>query len=119
MKTLTEKEVIEKCKEAFARYGIPEIVKSDCGTQFASEFRRFAREFDFEHITSSPKYSQSNGAAEAAIKIAKSIFKKCKDDVNLSLLAYRTSLEDGFTPAELIFYRKIRSRLPMLSNLLD
>lgn len=68
---------------------------SDCGTQFASEFRKFALEYDFKHITSSPKYSQSNGAAEAAVKVAKSIIKKCKDDVNLGLLAYRT------TPLEL------------------
>lgn len=120
LKNLTEKEIIKKCKEAFARYGIPEIVRSDCGTQFASEFRSFAKEFDFEHVTSSPKYSQSNGAAEAAVKIAKGIIKKCKEDVNLGLLAYRTTpLENGFTPAELMFSRKIRSRLPMLPNKLE
>ncbi|XP_018403210.1 PREDICTED: uncharacterized protein K02A2.6-like [Cyphomyrmex costatus] len=117
LKTLTEREVITKCKEIFARYGIPETVRSDCGTQFASEFRRFAKEYDFEHITSSPKYSQSNGAAEAAVKIAKNILKKCKEDVNLGLLAYRTTpLENGYSPAELLFSRKIRSRLPILPD---
>lgn len=29
---LTQKEVIRKCQESFARFGIPEIVRSDCGT---------------------------------------------------------------------------------------
>lgn len=85
----------------------------------ASEFRRFAGEYDFEHITSSPKYSQSNEAAEAAVKIAKNILKNvkmiyilCKDDIHLGLLAYRTTpLENGYTPAELLFSRKIRSRI--------
>lgn len=117
LKSLTEKEIIEKCKETFARYGIPEIVRSDCGTQFASGFRNFAKDYDFKHITSSPKYSQSNGEAEAAVKTAKSILKKCKNDVNLGLLAYRTiPLKNGFSPAELMFSRKIRSRLPTLPN---
>lgn len=54
LKTLTECEVINKCKEAFARYGVPEIVRSDCGTQFASQFRNFATDYDFQHVTSSP-----------------------------------------------------------------
>lgn len=54
------------------------------------------------------------------MKIAKSIIKKCKDDVNLGLLAYRTtSLENRFTPAELMFSRKIHSRVPMLPNKLS
>jgi hypothetical protein len=78
LRTLTEQKIITKCKEAFARYGIPETVRCDCGTQFASEFRRFAIEYDFEHVTSSPKYSQSNGAVEAAVKIAKNILKNAK-----------------------------------------
>ncbi|XP_026825696.1 uncharacterized protein K02A2.6-like [Ooceraea biroi] len=118
-KTLTVAEVISKCKEVFARFGIPEIVRSDCGTQFAFEFRKFAADYDFEHITSSPKYSQSNGAAETAVKIAKSIIKKCKDDIALGFLAYRTTpLDNGFTPAELMFSRKIRSRVPILPRYL-
>jgi len=113
---MLESEIIVKLKNLFARYGIPEIVRSDCGTQFSAKFRDFAGEYDFQHITSSPKYSQSNGEVEAAVKIAKKIIKKC-DDVFIGLLAYRTTkLENGFSPAELMFSRKIRSRLPTLSK---
>ena len=114
LKSMTESEIIENCKSVFARLGIPEIVRSDCGTQFSSGFRKFANEFDFKSVTSSPKFSQSNGAAEAAVKIAKSILKKCKD-ISLGLLAYRsTPLENGFSPAELLFSQNIRSRVPIL-----
>ncbi|XP_011884023.1 PREDICTED: uncharacterized protein K02A2.6-like [Vollenhovia emeryi] len=114
LKTMSEHEIIDKCKNLFARFGVPEIVRSDCGTQFSSAFNRFANGYDFKHITSSPKFSQSNGAAEAAVKIAKNIIKKC-DDVNLGLLSYRTTpLENGYSPAELMFSRKIRSRVPVL-----
>lgn len=119
LKTMTEKEVIENCKSVFSRFGIPEIVRSDCGTQFSSGFKKFAKDFDFIHITSSPKFSQSNGAAEAAVKIAKNIIKKC-DDVEIGLLSYRsTPLENGYSPAELLYSRKIRSRLPTLHKNLN
>lgn len=67
-------------------------------------------------MTSSPKYSQSNSAAEAAVKIAKNILKKC-DDISLGLLAYRSPpLENEYFPAELMFSQRIRSSLPTLSK---
>jgi len=114
LKSLTEKIVIGKCKKVFARFGIPEIVRTDPGTQFSADFKQFARDFDFRHITSSPKYSQSNGEVESAVKVAKMILKKCKD-VNKGLLSYRsTPLSCGYSPAELMFSRKIRSLVPML-----
>ena len=116
LKTLTEREVIDICKKLFSRYGIPEIVRTDNGTQFASEFKKFASAYDFVHVTSSPCYAQSNGSAEAAVKIAKNLVKKA-DDINLALLAYRTTpLENGFSPAEMMFSRRVRSTLPLLSS---
>lgn len=114
LKSMQEAEVVAICKGIFARYGIPEVVRSDNGTQFASGFKAFAKEYDFQHFTSSPKFPQSNGAAEAALKIAKNIIKKC-DDICLGLLSYRsTPLENGYSPAELMFSRKIRSRVPVV-----
>lgn len=100
----------------FSRLGVPEIVRSDPGTQFSTKFVNFAKEFDFKPIQNSPKYSESNGAVEAAVKIAKSIIQKC-EDVEKGLLSYRsTPLENGYSPAELLFSRKIRSLVPMLPS---
>ena len=58
----TSKAVIYKLKQHFARHGIPSTVFSDNGPQFDSDkSRRFARDWEFNHITSSPGHSQSNG----------------------------------------------------------
>ena len=64
--------IIKKLKCHFARQGIPDIVISDNGPQFACEkFSNFASEWDFEHRPGSPGHQQTNGKAEAAVKEAK------------------------------------------------
>ncbi|UYV61647.1 K02A2.6-like [Cordylochernes scorpioides] len=51
---------VDFCKSIFARHGIPETVVSDNGTQFGSarEFAYFARQYEFTHVTSSPRFPQ-------------------------------------------------------------
>jgi len=42
-------------KGMFSRYGVPDIVVSENGPQFASaEFTKFAKQWHFEHVTVSP-----------------------------------------------------------------
>ena len=108
----TASSVIEAMKATFARHGIPEIVRSDNGPQFAGrEFQDFANAYGFTLITSSPRYPRSNGEAERAVQTAKALLKKNKD-LYLGLLAYRsTPLQNGFSPAELLMGRKIRTTL--------
>ena len=77
LKSTNADEVITHTKSIFARHGIPEVVLSDNGPQFASAaYRQFAENFQFEHITSSPYYPQSNGEAERAVGTIKSLLKK-------------------------------------------
>ncbi|UYV79296.1 hypothetical protein LAZ67_17001982 [Cordylochernes scorpioides] len=112
---LTANVVVRSCKSIFARHGIPETVVSDNGTQFgaAREFANFARQYGFTHVTSSPRFPQSNGMAEAGVKIAKLILKK-NQDPSLGLLEYRsTPLENGYSPAELLMGRELRKTLPI------
>ncbi|UYV65139.1 K02A2.6-like [Cordylochernes scorpioides] len=112
---LTANVVVRSCKSIFARHGIPETVVSDNGTQFetAREFSNFARQYGFTHVTSSPRFPQSNGMAEAGVKIAKLILKK-NQDPSLGLLEYRsTPLENGYSTAELLMGRKLRTTLPI------
>ena len=67
-------------KSIFARHGIPEKVMSDNSPQYASEmFKKFAAEYGFEHVTSSPRCPQSNGTAEHAMKTVKGMFEKNED----------------------------------------
>ncbi|XP_060085463.1 uncharacterized protein K02A2.6-like [Ylistrum balloti] len=104
--------VVDHLKSIFARHGIPEIVRSDNGPQYCSDvFRQFSAEYEFEHVTSSPRYAQSNGEAERAVQTVKRLLDESKDQY-LTLLSYRTTpLETGQCPAELLMGRKLRSTL--------
>ena len=83
----TSEEVILHTHSMFARHGIPEVVVSDNGPQFSAElYAEFARQYGFEHITSSPYHPQCNGEAERAVKTMKCLLKKSGDHY-LALLA--------------------------------
>ena len=100
-------------KAIFARLGIPELVKSDYGTQYMSrEFARFAESYGFTHTQSDPCHQSDNGAAERAVQTIKNLLSKA-DDPYLAMLNYRvTPQAHGFSPAELMFGRTLRTRIP-------
>ena len=110
--TVTSRSVIKEIKEVFARYGIPDVLVTDNGTQFASaEFAVFAETWSFEHHTSSPRYPQSNGKAENAVQTVKRLFKKCKvsdQSEYLALLDWRNTPTEGvgISPAQRLFGRR-------------
>ena len=83
--------VVQLTKAHFARFGIPERLITDNGPQFiSSEYKQFASEYGFEHVTSSPYWPQGNGKAEAAVKIVKRMYQKNKD-IHLALFDYRNT----------------------------
>ena len=116
----TSSEVIRQLRIIFARHGIPREVISDNGPQFASwEFSKFAKAYDFIHTTSSPRYPQSNGEAERAVRTIKALLKKAHDPP-FALLAYRsTPLKNGYSPAELLMCRKLHSTVPVVPEQLQ
>ena len=70
--------VIKALNSMFSRYGAPDVVISDNGPQFDSaEFAAFGKTWKFQHQTSSPRYAQSNGKTENAVKTITQLFKKC------------------------------------------
>ena len=111
--------VITVLKSWFARHGIPITVMSDNGPPFNSEsFQDFSDEWDFNHITSSPHHPQSNGKVENAVKTCKSLLKKARDDKQdplLSILEWRNTPTEGVgaSPAQLLYGRRTRTRLPV------
>ena len=120
LNSTTSKGVVQHLRSIFSRHGIPETIISDNGPQFASScFQSFSKEYDFTHSARSPKYPQANGAAERAVKTVKGLLSK-NSDPYLAMLCYRaTPLENGFSPAELLMGRKIRTTLPVLPKMLN
>ena len=116
--------VIKKMKTHFARYGIPDQVVSDNGPQYTSHhFANFSRTWAFEHITSSPGHSQSNGMAESAVKTAKRIIKRAKEsktDVYLAILDHRNTPKQSTrnSPAQSLMNRRTKTLLPTTASLL-
>ena len=106
-------EVVRCLNSIFSHHGIPENVRFDNGPPFDSaEYAKFANDWGFMIATSSQKFPKSNGEAEPAVQTAKSILKKGQDQAK-ALLAYRsTPLACGYSPAQLLMGRNIRSTVP-------
>jgi len=87
---------------------------ADNGPQYSSEaYAAFTRQFQFEHVTSSPRYPQSNREAERAVQMVKNLLKK-EADLHFALLSYRsTPLKCGFSPSKLLMARKLRTNVPI------
>lgn len=117
--------IVNRFRAQFSRHGIPEILFTDNGPQFTSEeFQNFRQKWGFEHRTSSPYYSQSNGKAESAVKIAKHIMTIAKDsgeDPYLMLLEQRNmpTAIVGYSPVQRIFGRRTRTALPTIQSALN
>ncbi len=110
----TSTSIINHLKSIFARHGIPESVMSDNGPQYSAQiFKDFADQYHFVHVTSSPRYAQSNGEAERAVQTIKNLLKKSADPY-IGLMTYRTTpLIGGYSPSELLMGRRLRTTLPI------
>ena len=125
MSTTSAKSTIPKLDAIFARHGIPEVVKSDNGPPFNSQdFRNFASYSGFHHRKITPLWPQANGGAERmmatlkkAIQTAHMEKKAWKQELYSFLRNYRATPHSttGVSPAEALFKRKLRTRLPETS----
>ena len=104
---------IATMKELFAEHGIPEIIRTDNGPQFASHlFTEFTKDWNIDHELSSPQNPRSNSQAESAVKTVKGLLTHAKysgQDPHLALLAYRSTPVDAH----------LRSPVEMLTNMSD
>ena len=118
-----DSDAVIKCTKAhFGRFGVPQICHTDNGSQFISDdyHKKFAAAYGFKHTRSSPYHSKGNGRAEAAVKVCKTMLKKC-DDIQAALLNYRNTPQLGhsYSPAQRLLNHRTRTLLPTSNKLLQ
>ena len=101
--------------------GIPEVMRSDKGPQYSSlSFKKFTKDWRFQHIASSPEYPRSTGLAKKTVQTVKSLFEKDESDNKdpyLTMLEARNTPVDNYrSPAELAVGRQPRSVLSVNPN---
>ncbi|CAA9994686.1 unnamed protein product, partial [Nesidiocoris tenuis] len=113
--------VINSLRRIFSDTGIPIRIRCDGGPQFSSlEFKEFLRKWKINMSPSSPHFPQSNGHAEAAVKVMKSLILKCtkngvldEEEYHAGLLEFRnTPTSTGYSPSQLLTGRPLRSLVP-------
>ena len=118
----TSSVTMEKMRSSFATLGVPEQLVTDNGPSFTSaEFAQFVRNNGVRHVTTAPYHPSSNGLAERAVQTFKTGLKKITEGSLESRLArfllnYRTTPHSstGLSPSELMFGRRLRTRLDLL-----
>ncbi|XP_064470249.1 uncharacterized protein K02A2.6-like [Ornithodoros turicata] len=114
---------IAKLRDIFSRFGLPEVLVSDNGPQFASKlFQDFVKQNGIKHIRSAPYHPSSNGQEERFVRTMKEAIRKdhaCRPleaRLNSFLLAYRNTPQASTqqSPAALLLGRPLRTRLDLL-----
>ena len=116
------KATIPKLDRIFATHGIPRIIKSDNGPPFDSkELEEFMKQNGIKHNPVMPLWPQANSQAENFMKPINKVItsaycehKNWKREIYRFLLNYRSTphCTTGYSPAELLFNRKINNKLP-------
>ena len=118
------KTTISKLQTCFARLGIPKFLVSDNASGFTSQqFADFMTRIGTKHIRATPHHPKTNGLAEKMVQFVKTSLKALQqEDGNMQskldkiLLKYRITPHSttGDTPCNLLFKRRIRTRLDNL-----
>ena len=120
----TSSKVITHLRRFFMRWGVPEQLSTDGGTNLASsEVAEFLDKWGVAARVSSAHYPQSNGRAEAAVKVAKRVLRgntgaggslDC-DKATQAILQYLNTPLRGIdkSPAQLAAGRQLRDGVPV------
>lgn len=127
MEKITSNDTIEQLRKLFSLLGLPQTITADNGRQLVSqEFKKFCAEHGIKLYTTPPYWPQANGLVE---RQNNSLMKRLrisaitrgndwKKDLQTYLLMYRNTPHPttGVSPAELLFGRKTRTKVPSLSD---
>ena len=127
LKRHTAKDVAQALITVFSRFGFPDEILSDLGTDFQSELMQiFLYEFKIKQIRTSPYHAMTNGACERLNGTMKSMLSavcnKYTDNWDLALpwvlFAYREVpvATLGCSPFELLYGRSVSGPLTLLKS---
>lgn len=112
--------------DLFSRIGFPEEIQSDLGTSFVSELTvQFLEDLGIKIIHSSPYHPQSNSVERWHRTMKRLLNGMCLEQkgdwdkyIPSVLFALRTTVHEttGFTPAELVYGRNLRTPLTILKD---
>lgn len=111
MKSITSERTVDVLSRVFAKYGLPQIMVTDNGTQFTSvEFKDLVDKNGIVHKRSAPYHPSTNGQAERFAQTLKQAIRASRSDggspqlkLDRFLLAYRNArhVVTGESPATL------------------
>ena len=106
----------------FGELGWPRAIRSDGGPQFRGPFELFCKNRGVKHELSSAYHHQSNGLAEAGVKVVKTLLDKCyidREPFGEALAEYVRVPRSGckHSPMFLFLGRQPRGRVPVTSPL--
>ena len=110
-KSTTTTACVTNMKDLFARFGFPEEIMSDNGTQFApSEFRSFVENNWITDTT--PSLPNANGEAKGAAPTAKRILRHRDPWLALVIYRYTVISATGHSPTQLLIGRHVKTNIP-------
>lgn len=130
VKDVSSKETIKACSEIFSVFGKPVTIRADNGTAFSSdEFKSWCKNEDIVLDFSTPLWPQQNGQVENVMKFINKVLridriyeKGWESALKSSVEFYnneRIHTTTGVTPSELMFGRRLRASLPLITEELN
>ena len=123
---ITTEKIVSLMFKMFVTHGLPCSLKTDNGPQFISHhFKGCLEKNGIEHRRTRPLWPQANREIERQnrtilkrLRIAQAEGRDCRSQMDDFLMIYRSTPHSttGVSPAELLFGRKIRTKLPQLQE---
>ena len=109
-KDTTTTKLIDALRDQFCHTTVSNILWSDGGPQFTSaKLANFLKELGVSHCTSSPRYSQSNGKAEAAVKSMKKLISSAAwTECSIQSHSHGGELRGSIEPPKSAYFRHVR-----------
>ena len=122
VRTTTGGSIIKCLEKHFTRHGIPETLMTDNGSNLVShEMEIFFDELGIKHKRTVPLWPRANGEVKRqykpfgkAMRASHAEGKPWQGELQKYLLAYRSTphTTTGVSPAELLYGRRIRTKMP-------